>query len=300
MPSTGTTTRRPFILGVGEILWDLLPSGRLLGGAPANFAYHAHALGAESYVVSRVGSDPLGTEILEQLRRAGLRTDGILLDAAKPTGTVSVALDAQGTPSFTIHEDVAWDFLQLDDAGAREVSRADALCFGTLAQRHPVARHTIGAVLAAAPATALRVFDINLRQHYWSREIVMDSLQQADVFKLNDSELPVVARMLALSGTQEDQVRTLAKRFDLRAVALTKGAQGSALLVQDHWVEHPGSALTVVDTVGAGDSYTAALVLGLLLRHEPPQIIAQAHRVADFVCTRAGAMPPLPPELRLL
>jgi len=300
MPPTGIPTRRPFILGVGEILWDLLPAGRLLGGAPANFAYHAHALGAESYVISRVGSDPLGTEILDRLRQAGLRTDGILVDAVKPTGTVSVTLDVHGTPTFTIHEDVAWDFLQMEGSVLREVSRADALCFGTLAQRHPVARQAIRAVLAAAPAGALRVFDINLRQHFWSREIVLESLQQADVFKLNDSELPVVAQLLDLAGSEEEQLRTLAKRFDLRAVALTKGAQGSALLVREAWVEHPGSVLTVVDTVGAGDSYTAALVLGLLLGHEPRRIIAQAHRVADFVCTRAGAMPLLPPELRLL
>lgn len=289
---------RPFVLGVGELLWDLLPAGRQLGGAPANFAYHAHGLGAEALVVSRVGRDPQGREILDRLSTLGLRTDGISTDPAAPTGTVSVALDGRGTPTFTIHENVAWDFIAAGEAVFREAARADAICFGSLAQRHPVSRNAIRAVLRAAPPTALRLFDINLRQHYWSREIIEESLHLADVLKLNDDELPVVAGLFGLTGDEAGQMRELAARFDLQAVALTKGANGSALLVGDSLVSRPGSKLAIVDTVGAGDSYTAALALGLLSGLAPEAILERAHRLADYVCTQPGAMPPVPADVR--
>ena len=281
-------------IGLGEVLWDLLPAGKQLGGAPANFAYHAHALGAEALVVSRVGNDPLGREILDRLHRLGLRTDGITTDPSAPTGTVSVALDAHGTPTFTIHENVAWDFLAANTEVLDEASQADAVCFGTLGQRNPVARTAIRAVLKATPPTALRIFDINLRQHFWSRELIVESLELADVFKLNNEELPVVAQLLGLTGDESGLMKQLAGRFDLKAVALTKGAKGSSLLVGSELVGRPGSKLNIVDTVGAGDSYTAALALGLLAGHEAEQIIQFAHRVADYVCTQAGATPPLP------
>jgi fructokinase len=292
------TTREAFrCLGVGELLWDLLPTGKQLGGAPANFAYHAHALGAEALVVSRVGNDGLGREILGRLDALGLRTDGISTDPSALTSTVSVALDAQGTPTFTIHEQVAWDFLEAGEAVLREARRADAICFGTLGQRNPVARAAIRAVLHAAPPTALRIFDINLRQHFWSQEVITESLELAGVLKLNDEELPVVAGLFGLSGEPSHQLRQLAARFQLQAVALTKGANGSSLLVGPDLVSRPGSKLTVVDTVGAGDSYTAALALGLLVEQSAPEIIECAHRIADYVCTQPGAMPPLPPRL---
>jgi fructokinase len=287
---------RPLIIGLGEVLWDLLPAGKQLGGAPANFAYHAHALGAEALVVSRVGHDELGREILERLHGLGLRTDGITTDPSAPTGTVSVALDARGTPAYTIHENVAWDFLQAGGKILDEASRADAVCFGTLGQRNPVARAAIRAVLQATPSGALRIFDINLRQHYWSREVLVESLELADVFKLNDEELPVVARLLELPGGEDGWLYELAGRFNLGAVALTKGGQGSSLLVGSRLVSRPGSRLAIADTVGAGDSYTAALALGLLAGHEPERIIRFAHRVADHVCMQPGATPPMPAE----
>lgn len=288
------TKDRPLVIGIGEVLWDLLPAGKQLGGAPANFAYHAHALGAEALVVSRVGDDALGREILDRLRGLGLRTDGISTDPSAPTGTVSVALDAHGTPTFTIHENVAWDLLQAGENILEEASRADAVCFGTLAQRNPTARAAIRAVLRAAPPAALRVFDINLRQRFWTPGLIVDSLQLADVLKLNDEELPVVARLLGSSGDEASQLRQLAARFELKAVALTKGANGSVLLAGDELVRRAGSKLIIADTVGAGDSYTAALTLGLLAGHEPEQILERAHRVADYVCTQPGAMPPTP------
>lgn len=289
---------RPLFIGLGEVLWDLLPAGKQLGGAPANFAYHAHALGAEAWVVSRVGNDTLGREILDRLRGFGLHTDGITTDPTVPTGTVTVALDARGTPTFTIHENVAWDLLEVNEAAQRAAARADAICFGTLGQRHPVARAAIRALLQATPPHALRVLDLNFRQHFWSPELIVESLERAAVLKLNDEELPVVARTLGLTGDEPAQLRELATRFRLRAVALTKGAHGSSLLVGHELVTHPGSQIAVSDTVGAGDSYTAALALGLLAGQPPGQIIRFAHRVADYVCTQPGATPPMPAGLR--
>lgn len=293
-----TSARPPFCLGLGEVLWDLLPAGRQLGGAPANFAYHAHALGAEALVVSRVGNDALGREIIDRLRGLGLSTRGITTDPVAPTGTVSVTLDGQGTPTFTIHENVAWDLLAAGGDVLAEAARADAVCFGTLGQRNPVARAAVRAVLQAARPDALRVFDVNLRQHFWSPELVADSLRLANVFKLNDEELPVVARSLGLAGDERSVLEQLAERFELRAVALTRGGKGSSLLVGGEWVHHPGARLRIADTIGAGDSYTAALTLGFLAGHAPGRIVEFAHRVADYVCTQPGATPPLPVELR--
>ncbi|HOC01527.1 MAG TPA: carbohydrate kinase [Verrucomicrobiota bacterium] len=289
---------RPLVIGLGEVLWDLLPAGRQLGGAPANFAYHAHALGAEALVVSRVGNDALGREILHRLEGLGLRIDGIGTDPSAPTGTVSVALDRHGTPTFTIHEGVAWDFVEARPEILEQAARANAVCFGTLAQRTAAGRAAIRTVLHAAPPSALRIFDVNLRQHFWTPDVIETSLHLADVLKLNDTELPVVARLFGANGDEAAQVRALAARFELEAVALTKGAQGSALLVGDTLVRRPGSKLEIADTVGAGDSYTAALTLGLLTHLDPHRILESAHRLADYVCTQPGAMPPIPPGWR--
>jgi fructokinase len=290
-------TDKPLFIGAGELLWDLLPSGRQLGGAPANFAYHAQALGAEALVISRVGCDAQGHEIIKRFQETGLRTDGISIDPAAPTGTVEVALDDAGKPAFTIHENVAWDFLAADEAVLSAAARADAICFGTLAQRHPRSRAAIHAILQAAPPAALRIFDINLRQNFWSRELIEHSLESADVLKLNDEELPVVAGLFGLAGEEPRQLARLAAQFNLAAVALTKGARGSSLLIHGEFVNQSGSSLTIADTIGAGDSYTAALAIGLLSSRKPAEIITCAHALADYVCTQPGAMPPLPPAL---
>ena len=175
-----------------------------------------------------------------------------------------------------------------------QAAQADVICFGTLGQRHPVARTAIRKVLHAASPAALLIFDVNLRQHFWSQELILESLDLAKVLKLNDEELTMVAKLLGLKGSESDQLRRLAARFALHAVALTKGANGSVLLVGDQIVSHPGSKPAVVDTVGAGDSYTAALALGLLAAHAPGEILASAHRLADYVCTQPGATPPIP------
>lgn len=297
-PTRVIPTSRPFLcIGLGEVLWDLLPTGRQLGGAPANFAYHAHALGGEGRVISRVGSDDLGRDLLQRLGGLGLSTAGVSIDPVAPTGTVSVALDPSGQPAYTIHPDVAWDFLEAGPWVLQVAAGADAVCFGTLAQRHPVARESIRRVLEATRPEALRVFDLNLRQRFWSPEVILESLEAANVLKLNDEELPVLAEVLGGPGPGADPGAFLARtaeRFDLRAVALTRGARGSLLWSGGRCVDRPGSVVEVVDTVGAGDSYTAALAMGLLVGHPPGEIVRLAHRVADHVCTRPGATPPMP------
>lgn len=289
------------IIAIGELLWDLLPTKKVLGGAPANFAYHTHAMGAESLIVSCIGNDALGRELRLRLAEMGLRTDGITTDPIAPTGVVSVALDARGVPNFTIHENVAWDFLAPSPAVLAEAGGADAVYYGSLGQRHSVARGVIRKFLQSAPPAALRVFDINLRQNFYTREIVVESLQAANVLKLNNDELPVVARLVGLTGSEASLLDQLAVGYGLRVVALTRGDQGSALWVNGEFISRPVEPIAALtDTVGAGDSYTAALVMGLLAGHEPEQIIDQAHRVASFVCTQFGGTPALPEELRRL
>lgn len=282
------------VIGLGEVLWDLLPSGPQMGGAPANFAYHAHALGADARVITRIGQDELGQGILDRIKGVGLSSVGIQKDETAPTGTVTVALDTNGIPQYTIHENTAWDRIEATPEAMEETRNADAICFGSLAQRSPVSREAIRTLVAATPLNAWRVFDINLRQHFFSREIINNSLEQANVLKLNEDELPVIAELFALPPEPEQQIETLAALFKLRLVALTRGANGSLLYTEGNWSEHPSSSVDVVDTVGAGDAFTAALVLGLLHNDTLASIHAFASEVAGYVCTRAGAMPGLP------
>ncbi|HPO15723.1 MAG TPA: carbohydrate kinase [Candidatus Hydrogenedentes bacterium] len=280
------------VVGLGEVLWDLLPDGKLLGGAPANFAYHAKGLGAEAFVVSAVGPDDLGGEILSQLDRSGLETRYIHQDAEHPTGRVTVTLDAAGTPSYVIHTDVAWDFIPQSPALLDLAERTDATCFGTLCQRSPISQHTVRSFLENTPQDSLRVFDINLRQQFYSASIIHNMLTLSNVLKLNDEELPVVAKLLEMDGAETSLMEELVRRYDLRLVALTRGAKGSLLCTREGWSDHPGMSVTVADTVGAGDAFTAALVMGLLENHPLGEINAQANRLAAYVCTQKGAMPP--------
>jgi fructokinase len=293
------------IVGVGEVLWDLLQTGPQLGGAPANFAYHAHALGAQAYVITRVGSDDLGREILRRFRGMGVHTDAIQTDGRAPTGTATVTLSGAGLADFTIQENVAWDFLGVTNEALALAAHANAICFGSLAQRNQVSRNTIHKLVEAAPAKALRVFDINLRQEFYSREIIERSLQLANVLKLNEDELPELARMFDLQGSTENQIRQLARSFDLQVIALTRGPNGSLLFQKDgnsaqgnesRWSNCPSRPVRVVDTVGAGDSFTAALVLGLLCKMNLDEINEVANEVARYVCSQAGATPALPSE----
>lgn len=289
---------RRTVVGLGEVLWDLLPAGKQLGGAPANFAYQAHVLGAEAWPVSCVGNDPLGHEILERLRAVGLPTDGVAIDPSAPTGTVSIELAADGQPRFTIHENVAWDRLVASGNVLSVMRRADAVCFGTLAQRSKTSQVTIRSLLSAVPNDALRIFDINLRQQYYSGELIESSLAVANVLKINDQELPVVAQLLHLQGRPSDQMAELAKRYGLRLTALTRGAAGSLLYADGQFSDHPGLSAKVADTVGAGDAFTAMMTLGFLAGWSLEEINRRANELAAYVCSQPGAMPPLPPELR--
>lgn len=285
------------MLGVGEVLWDLLPDGRQLGGAPANFACHARALGADAAILTRVGADPLGREILERLAGLGLPTGLVQVDERAPTGTVGVEIDPAGVPRFTIRERVAWDALAATDAAVEAAARADAITFGSLAQRGEPARASILRLVEATPSLALRVFDANLRQHFHSRGVLERSLKLANVLKLNDSELPAIASLIGTSGPVEAQVQAIARRYELRLVALTRGACGSLLWTADGVSDHPGSPTDVRDTVGAGDAFTAALAMGLLLDWPLDRVNERANAVAAYVCSRSGATPALPAEL---
>jgi fructokinase len=282
------------VLGIGEILWDLLPAGKQLGGAPANFAFHARALGARSCVISRVGQDPLGMEILQRLQALGLPIAEIQVDPAAPTGTVSVELSADGQPRFTIHEDVAWDRLALEKGALAAVAKADAVSFGTLGQRREPARNTIQSLLAAASPGALRILDVNLRQQYFSRDIIEASLRAANIVKFNDSELPVLAELLGLRGSVRQQIEQLAREHAQRVVCLTRGAQGSVLYSEGQWAEDHGQPVAVKDTVGAGDAFTAALAVAVLAGTPLDAINRRANQVARYVCSCEGATPQLP------
>ncbi len=290
------------IVGIGEVLWDMLPSGPQLGGAPANFTCHARGLGAEARLVSRVGDDELGSEIFARFGALGVWTDCITTDALHPTGTVSVELDA-GQPRYVIHEDAAWDFIGASPCALAAVGAADAVCFGTLAQRNAASREAIRTLIGHARSSsvgALRVCDVNLRQQFFSREIVESSLALANVVKLNDAELPVLAEMLSLKGDPRAQLASLAERHSLRLVVLTRGAQGSVILDgrSGEWDEHAGIPAEVADTIGAGDSFTAATVLGALNGWPLARINAFANEVAAFVCSQHGATPELPEQFR--
>ncbi|MEN6561146.1 MAG: carbohydrate kinase [Acidobacteriota bacterium] len=287
----------PIVVGIGEILWDLLPDGRQMGGAPANFAVHARALGASSVIVSAAGDDRPGREILEELGRRGLDRSGIAVVSGVPTGTVTVALDAGGIPRYTIHEGVAWDVIPWTAGIAGLAARADAVCFGSLAQRSPVSRATIGAFLDATRPDCLRVLDLNLRQSYFSRETVRSLLERAAVLKLNDEELTTVAGMLSLPGPEDRVLAGLLEAYPLTLIAITKGPSGSRLFGRGVDLSTPGRPVETADTVGAGDAFTAALVMGMLRHRGWAEIGERANRVAAYVCSRKGAWPELPAEL---
>lgn len=282
------------VLGIGEVLWDLLPSGRQLGGAPTNFACHARGLGADAGVVTRVGADDLGREALRFLERRGIPSCLAQIDPEAATGTVDVTLSSEGIPSFIIHEPVAWDRLSATPEALAAVRGAEAICFGTLAQREKASRAAVQALVAAAPQKAWRVFDLNLRQAYFSREVIEDSLALANVLKLNEGEMEILARLLALPGGIKEQVQRLADDYSLRVVALTRGAHGSSLFRAGRWSEYQAAPMKVSDTVGAGDAFTAALTLGLLRGMEIDAINRLANEVARYVCSQPGATPQLP------
>ena len=276
------------IVGIGEILWDLLPSGKALGGAPANFAYHATRLGEEGWAVSAIGNDALGREIMDIVTAKRLKNVISITD--KPTGTVQVELDAKGVPAYTIMEDVAWDNIPFTPEMEALARRADAVCFGSLVQRM-ASRDSVLRFLRATRPDALKVFDINLRQHYYSREVLEESLNLADILKINDAEIRIVADMFGLGSDDIAACRTLIDRYSLRLVILTKGAEGSEVITADETIPQPAGEAVVVDTVGAGDSFTAAFVVAYLRGDTLADAQRLASDTAAYVCSCKGAMP---------
>lgn len=289
------------IVGIGEVLWDVFPDGPRFGGAPANFACNAAQLAgpaARVYVVSAVGRDPLGLRAKTALGDHGVETSHLQTHEAE-TGQVLVTIDAAGIASYRFAEPSAWDALAWSDGLAELAGTVDAVCFGTLGQRAEPSRATIRRFVAATRQEALRILDINLRPPYADPAVIVESLPLANVLKLNDTELPIVANTLQMTGSETDVMLALLERFEYRLVALTRGAEGAVLVTADTVLVLPGEPVAVADTVGAGDAFTASLTLGLLAGRPLAEIGRHAIAVASFVCTQPGATGTFPPELRV-
>ena len=290
------------IVGLGELLWDLFPSGKQLGGAPANFAYIASLLGDHGIVASRVGTDALGDEAKQRFQQLRLPTDFLQPDPSHPTGTVRVLIDPQDQPHYEISTDVAWDSLEMTSQWRTLAAQATAICFGSLAQRSPVARRTIHEFLGAARPTTTRIFDVNLRQPFYSKDILADSIRRSSIIKLNQEELPVVLQLLESPTPLTPGKEILAGEWLLhlsgaQLVCITRGAQGSLLVYKEGFHEHPGFSVQTVDTVGAGDAFTAALVHHFLRGAPLSAMNEAANRMGAWLAARPGATPEADPAV---
>jgi len=289
----------PVVVGLGEVLWDLFPDGRRPGGAPANVAFQANQLGLTGVVMSRVGGDELGREMLSFLRERGLTTDYVQVDPGRPTGTVTVRGTPTG-PEFTIHEDTAWDRLGLTPEWETILVTADAVCYGTLGQRSGVSREAIDDCIAAATRSSygrgLMVFDVNLRQQWFSREVVDRSITWADIVKLNEAEVPVVAELLGLPARPDEFAAAIFDRNDAWMVCVTRGGEGCLAFTQGESVRVAPERVTVVDTVGAGDAFTAGLIYARLQEWPLEKAARFANAVGGLAASKAGAMPELREE----
>ena len=280
---------------MGEALWDCLPEGRKLGGAPANFAYHVGQFGWKTVVVSAIGNDALGDEILDRL--ADVNLEHKIVRVPYPTGTVQVTLSGEGIPAYEICENVAWDNIPWSDELEELAKRTKAVCFGSLAQRSAVSRNTILRFLGTMDADTERIYDINLRQSFYSLEVIEESLKRATILKLNDEEIEVVKALLQITGEPQEVCRQLIAKYEsLRMVIVTCGAIGSYVFTADEtsWVDTP--KVEVADTVGAGDSFTATFCANILKGKPIKEAHKLAVQVSAFVCTQNGAMPVLPKE----
>ena len=285
-------TNKPVVAGIGELLWDVLPSGKQLGGAPCNFAFHAKQAGCESYVISSVGKDDLGKELMNVVLQLGL-PNKYIQENEFPTSTVSVKLDKEGHPDFTIHENVAWDHIRWNGDLDEIAKELDAVCFGSLAQRNKESEKSIRSFLTATKDDCLKVFDINLRQTYYSRDIINNSLEVSNILKLNEDELPIVSDYFGFKGSADDQLEQIIKAFNLKYVVYTLGSKGSIIKSEKETSFTEVHQIKVEDTVGAGDAFTAIFIAGILKGIPLKETHKKATEFAAMVCTRKGATPKL-------
>ena len=286
------------VVGMGEALWDVLPEGKKIGGAPANFAYHVSQFGLPSCVVSAVGDDALGKEITENFTSKGLNQ--LIAEVPYPTGTVQVEIDPAGVPQYEIKENVAWDNIPYTARLEQLAERTKAVCFGSLARRNVVSRNTINRFFDAMPRTAdsLVVFDVNLRQGFYNKEIICNSMKRCNILKINDEELVTVSRMFGYPGIDlQDKCWILLGKYNLKMLILTCGINGSYVFTPGNVSFQPTPKVEVADTVGAGDSFTAAFIASILKGKSVQEAHSLAVQTSAYVCTKKGAMPILPPEL---
>ena len=289
---------RKYVVGIGEALWDVLPEGKKIGGAPANFAYHVSQFGLESRVVSAVGDDALGEEILTNFREKNLQC--MVPKVAFPTGTVQVTVDAAGVPCYDIMQGVAWDNIPFTEELAKLAGQTCAVCFGSLAQRSEFSHNTIQSFLDAMSDGdgIYRIFDINLRQDFYNREILCESLEKCNVLKINDEELSIVGRMFGYTGQDmRETCMKLLEDYGLKMLILTCGVAGSHVFTRDSVSFRETPKVSVADTVGAGDSFTGAFIAALLKGKTVEDAHGLAVDVSAYVCTQSGAMPVLPASL---
>lgn len=287
-----------YVVGMGEALWDVLPEGKKIGGAPANFAYHVSQFGLPSCIVSAVGYDALGREIVDNFTSKGLNQH--IDEVPYPTGTVQVEIDQAGVPQYEIKENVAWDNIPYTDSLETLARQTKAVCFGSLAQRNVVSRNTINRFLDTMPHNGdnLVVFDVNLRQGFYNKEILCNSMKRCNILKINDEELVTVSRMFGYPGIDlQDKCWILLGKYNLKMLILTCGINGSYVFTPGNVSFQPTPKVEVADTVGAGDSFTAAFISSILKGKSVAEAHSLAVRTSAYVCTRKGAMPILPPEL---
>jgi fructokinase len=290
------------VVGLGELLWDVLPGGKQIGGAPANFAYIVGLLGDRGVIASRIGADALGDEMREKLVSLAVDTSFLQVDDAHPTGTVNVRVDPDGQPIFDIAAPVAWDFIECTPQWESLARQADAVYFGTLGQRYPQSVAETKALMAVVRPGALKIFDANLRQSFFSAEVIAESLKLANMMKLNHAELPRVMEMMGLPfDGEKTSAERLRRAYGLKLVCVTRGDHGSLIVVEGAADEHPGFPVSVVDTVGAGDAFTATLVhhllRGLPIASSLPAMNEAANRMGSWVASHAGGTPAVDPAL---
>jgi fructokinase len=290
------------IISIGEILWDIFPSGKELGGASTNFSYFVRKLGQDGLIASRVGSDEAGREILTSLQKLKIPLDYIQIDPYHPTGIVDVKVGPVGLPDYVIKENVAWDYIELNEGLKKLAGEADVIYFGTIAQRSLTSRKTISDFLKLSGENITRIFDINLRQNFYSPEIIKSSLKFSTIIKLNEKELEKLKEMMG-STCQDDDInfcRELMDKYDIKLVCITRGEKGSIIIDKDHFYQHPGYKVTVVDTVGAGDAFAAAMVVKYIEGGTLEEISEFANQIGSWVCTKKGATPLLTQEIKRL